>query len=137
MNFISGVNIVFLFKNASRRDLGVISEPGRFLMLEEMTANHHVAKFMRVHALDEPINLYRQSRSDEDLRLLRPINRKVQQAFELSAFQHQAPYELYLVSHTASNLPLNARRTVYSLAGSNGLLNGLCPSWYHLRWDES
>jgi hypothetical protein len=69
MNFISGVNMFFLFKmhlDGSWRDF----RAGPVLMLEEMTANHHVAKFMRVHALDESINLFRQSRSDEDLRLL-------------------------------------------------------------------
>jgi len=41
-------------------DLGVISELGLVLMSEEMTANDHVEKFMRVHNLDEPSNLYNQ-----------------------------------------------------------------------------
>lgn len=76
--------------------------------------------------------------SDEDLRLLPaldwPFNRKVKQ---LSAFQHQALYELYFISHTASNLPPNARRTALPFSISNRLLNGLCPSWYQLWWGES
>jgi hypothetical protein len=87
-------------------------------MSKEMTANHYVEKFMRVHTLDEPSNLYRQSVSDEDLPLSPaldwPINRKVQQAFEFSAFQHRAQYELSPVSRTVSRMPPNKECTALS-----------------------
>lgn len=141
MNFISGVNMFFLFKmhlDGSWRDFR--SRAG--LMLEEMTANHHVEKVYEGCKLLTNLSTYTDNpMSDEDLRLLPafdwPINRKVKQAFELSAFLHQAPYKLYFISHTASNLPPNARRTALPFSISNRLLNGLCPSWYQLWWGES
>lgn len=49
MNFISGVDMFFFFfkmhLDGSWRDF----RAGAGLMSEEMTANHHIEKFMRVH----------------------------------------------------------------------------------------
>ena len=61
MNFISGVNMCFLFKmhlDGSWRDFR--SRAG--LMLEEMIANHHVEKvYEGCKLLTNLFNLYRQS----------------------------------------------------------------------------